>query len=62
MYYWVTEYGDNIGTIKNCFLSYDKAVSFVHQIIKHPDRTYQQISGTQWLCLEKNEAIEIEIN
>jgi hypothetical protein len=59
---WVTEYGKHIGTIRNCFKNHEEAEAFViDKVIGLSDCRYEQISNTQWICLDKDEAIEIEI-
>jgi hypothetical protein len=57
--FWVTEHGENIGTIKKCFLHYNEAIEFIKQIIKQSGYAYRRTSKTKWTCCEKKEIIEI---
>ena len=57
--YWVLEYGDNIGTLKNLFCDQVQAVFFAQKIIDISGCSYEQIKPYQWYCKEKKETIEI---
>jgi hypothetical protein len=56
----VVEHGQDIGSIKNYFIDIDKAKRFANYLVTVAHCKYEKISETQWICLEKDEAIEIE--
>ena len=56
----VTEYGDNIGTLKNLFLDFRQASRFVRKIINLSENHYEWIGPYLWCCYEKEEYIKIE--
>ena len=57
--YWVLEYGDNIGTLKNLFRDEGQAVFFVQKMIQESTFAYVQIKPYYWHCKEKNESFQI---
>ena len=59
---WVIEHGDNIGTLKNCFLEIEKAQKFAEMIVYSSECRYKRVSNYQWICLDKDEIIEIQID
>ena len=56
----VTEYGNDIGTLKNLFLDQQQAVEFARMIIGLSDNYYEYLGSNQWYCSEKREFIKIE--
>lgn len=56
----VIEYGDNIGTLKNLFLSRHQAKAFVERIRAWSYEQYVSIGPNQWYCQGKQEYIKIE--
>jgi hypothetical protein len=57
--YWVLEYGDNIGTLKNLFRDQGQAVFFAKKVIDTSGCSYEQIKPYQWYCKEKKETVAI---
>ena len=58
--YWVTEYGENIGTIRNLFRDKDQALRFAQKIMDASNQGYRQISSTEWCCPDGNEFLKVE--
>jgi hypothetical protein len=56
---WVIENGQHIGTIANCFRSFERAENFVKVLIEQSPYKYIRITRDFWLCIDKNEAIQI---
>ena len=60
--FWVTEYGDNIGTVKNLFNDLKKARNFAKRIMNRSGRNYQVTGQHEWYCAVTQEYIKIEKN
>ena len=58
--FWVMEYGDNIGTVKNLFIDMKKALSFARLIMQCSGRDYQATGQHEWYCVATKEYIKIE--
>jgi hypothetical protein len=57
--YCVTEYGENIGTLKNLFREKKHACEFAQRIMGFSDQKYRCIGEDKWYCIEKNEFIRV---
>ena len=58
--FWVMEYGDNIGTVKNLFKDMKKARSFAKRIMSRSGHNYQPTGQHEWYCVATKEYVKIE--
>jgi hypothetical protein len=58
--FFVIEYGENIGTLKNIFCTMSQAQRFVRGIIDVSVESYECIGPDRWFCREKDEYLMIE--
>jgi hypothetical protein len=58
--FWVMEYGDNIGTVKNLFTDMKKALDFARLIMQCSERDYQATGQHEWYCVATKEYIKVE--
>jgi hypothetical protein len=58
--FWVMEYGENIGTVKNLFTDMRKALGFARRIMQCSGRDYQATGRHEWYCVATQEYIKVE--
>lgn len=59
--YCVTEYGENIGTLKNLFREKKQACDFAQRLMGFSGEKYRRIGEDKWYCIEKKEFIRVQI-
>jgi hypothetical protein len=60
--FWVMEYGEHIGTVKNLFKDLKKARNFAKRIMNRSGRNYRVTGRYEWYCAATQEYIKIEKN